>query len=127
MAGIDEHDEGRAEVRSRIQVSEVSLGFDDWMEVAAGNTAGGGSYAAFLSSARLASWRKISVVPNKRSSAVFHSWKNTTFMSGRTRAAWPCWRMKNTSRSGCANLLSRNVITAPFGPASTFSTLALRQ
>src|SRR5439155_1446626 len=53
--------------------------------------------------------------------------KNTTFMSGRTLAAWPCWRMKYICRSGCANLLSRKVTTAPFGPASTFSTLARRQ
>ena len=44
-----------------------------------------GIYAAFLSSARLASWRKISVVPVSRSSGVSQSWKNTTFMSGRTR------------------------------------------
>src|SRR6266403_1684117 len=52
------------------------------------------TYAALRSSARLASWRRISVVPVKRSSGVSHSWKNTTFMSGRTLAAWPCWRMK---------------------------------
>ena len=52
------------------------------------------SHAALRSSARLASWRRISVVPARRSSGVSHSWKNTTFMSGRTRAAWPCWRMK---------------------------------
>ena len=52
------------------------------------------SYAALRSSARLASWRRISVVPVRRSSGVSHSWKNTTFMSGRTLAAWPCWRMK---------------------------------
>src|ERR1700733_16192941 len=43
-------------------------------------------YAAFLFSARLASWRRISVVPIRRSSGVSHSWKNTTFMSGRTLA-----------------------------------------
>src|SRR5258708_18119737 len=51
-------------------------------------------YAALRSSARLASWGRISVVPARRSSGVSHSWKNTTFMSGRTLAAWPCWRMK---------------------------------
>ena len=51
-------------------------------------------YAALRSSARLASCRRISVVPISRSSGVSHSWKNTTFMSGRTLAAWPCWRMK---------------------------------
>ena len=44
----------------------------------------------------------------------------------RTFAAWPCWRMKVTSLSGWAKLLSRKAITAPFGPASTFSTLARR-
>ena len=51
-------------------------------------------YAALRSSARLASWRMISVVPIRRSSGVSQFWKNTTFMSGRTFAACPCWRMK---------------------------------
>src|SRR5260370_9498256 len=178
MAGVDEHNEGGAEGRAGVQISEVNVAhFVGWakahfapyppsfFERSVGTlrfahptvlsvviarseatkqstlpfrvemdcfaslamTLMGPNYAAFLLSARLASWRKISVVPSSRSSGVFHSWKNTTFMSGRTFAAWPCWRMKNTRRSGCANLLSRKVTTAPFGPASTFSTLALRQ
>jgi len=45
-----------------------------------------GIYAALLFSARLASWCRISVVPVNRSSGVSQSWKNTTFMPGRTRA-----------------------------------------
>ena len=40
--------------------------------------------------------------------------------------AGPCSRMKATSRSGLAKVLSRNDSTAPFGPASIFSTLARR-
>ncbi len=51
-------------------------------------------HAAFLFSARLASCRKISVVPYRRSSGVSQTCRNTTFMSGRTLAALPCWRMK---------------------------------
>src|SRR6266702_956214 len=86
-----------------------------------------GPYAAFLLCASCASWRMISVVPARRSSGVSQSWKNTTFMSGRTFAAWPWLRMKVTRRPGCAKELSRKVMTAPFGPASIFPTLARRQ
>ena len=65
-------------------------------------------------------------MPFRRSSGDSQSSKNTTFMSGRTRACGPCSRMKRTSRSGLAKVLSRKVTTAPFGPASIFSTLARR-
>ena len=46
-------------------------------------------YAAFLLVASCASCRMISVVPARRSSGVSQSCRNTTFMSGRTLAAWP--------------------------------------
>ena len=48
-----------------------------------------GIYAAFLSSARLASWRRISVVPVNRSSGVSQSWKNTTFIAAPARRNLP--------------------------------------
>ena len=94
---------GKRDARSEPTVTVATLLPSDTRKVAAGAALRGSpprgvvvemSHAALRSSARLASWRRISVVPARRSSGVSHSWKNTTFMSGRTFAAWPCWRMK---------------------------------
>ena len=85
---------GAGDSRNEPVVTVVSMQEQDSAKSAAGSAGCAepsrrvlSRYAALRSSARLASWRRISVVPVSRSSEVSHSWKNTTFMSGRTRAA----------------------------------------
>src|SRR6187200_1333569 len=56
----------------------------------------------------------MAAVPRRRCWGRSQSAKNTTFISGRTRAARPCSWMKATRRSGLANRFSRNEIIAPF-------------
>ena len=57
----------------------------------------------------------MAAAPLSRSSGVSQSSKKTTRMSGRTRAAGPCSRMKPTSRTGSVRFYFNHLFDYPFG------------
>src|SRR5271157_4051134 len=87
---------------------------------------GEGSRYPFLP-AILAISRMILSVRASRSSSLSKSSATTMRMSGRTRARSPCAVTHFTSAVGLAKELPRKASVRPFGPASSFSTFALRQ